>query len=83
MSAEQKLLDVKILNSSNNRQAVEDLVKSFNVAGKLTAINQGPTFMRYEALCPLAADDSITDGDLSALRGLGASANVRNIPVPR
>lgn len=83
MSAEQKLLDVKILNTSNNRQAVEDLVKSFNAAGKLSAINQGPTFMRYEALCPLTAADSITDGDLSALRGLGASANIRNLPAPR
>lgn len=82
MSAEQKLLDVKIINSSNNRQAVEDLVKAFNRAGKLTAINQGPAFMRYEALCPLAAADSLTDKDLSDLRGLGASANIRALPRP-
>ncbi len=83
MSAEQKLLDVKILNTSKNRQAVEDLVKSFNDAGKLSGINQGPIFMRYEALGPLTAADSITDADLSALRGLGASANIRTVLAPR
>lgn len=38
--------------------------------------------MRYEALCPLAAADSLTDKDLSDLRGLGASANIRTLPRP-
>lgn len=80
MPTENRVLDVKILNSSNNRQAVEDLVQTFAQAGKVAAINLGPAFMRYEAMCPLTAADSITDTELSALRSLGASANVRLIP---
>lgn len=80
MPTENRVLDVKILNSSNNRQAVEDLVQTFAQAGKVAAINLGPAFMRYEAMCPLTAADSITDTELSTLRSLGASANVRLIP---
>ena len=82
MSAEQKVLDVKILNTSNNRQAVEALVKTFAEAGKVAAVNLGPAFMRYEAMCPLSAENSITADELSQLRSLGASANVRVMPAP-
>lgn len=74
-----QVLDVKILNSNNNRQAVEDLVQAFVAAGKVTTVNLGPNFIRYEAQCPLSAENTITDDDLSQLRGLGAAANVRRL----
>lgn len=77
-----KALDVKILNASNNRQAVEDLVNAFAQAGKLTKVETGSAFVRYEAMCPLTSDNAITDEDLSQLRSLGASANVRLLPAP-
>lgn len=75
-----KILDVKVLNSSHNRQAVEDLVNAFAAAGKVTTVNLGHNFIRYEAQCPLSTENSITDDELSQLRGLGAAANVRLIP---
>ena len=82
MSTELKVLDVKILNTNSNRQAVADLVQTFAQAGKVAAVNLGPAFMRYEAMCPLTNAESITDVELSSLRSLGASANLRLIPAP-
>lgn len=82
MSTELKALDVKIINHHANRQVVEDLVNAFSAAGKLAQITVGQSFVRYEAMCPLAAENSITDTELSALRTLGASANIRTVPAP-